>query len=165
MQFFLAQNQSFGDTIQYFWCHYGGTPKDNFFALTALHGGPWGGRRGPFLAQKPVLFYATPISPPFFGLRRTQLNGIITSPHPEVTLDKFGFPVGGRPAARRVVFRPPGRILAFFDIFGHFWYPHVALSGGLNGSNIPPWMCSVMFNQFWGLVQPICGHCGNQNKI
>ena len=50
-------------------------------------------------------------------------------------------------------------------IFGHFWYPHVALSGGLNGSNIPPWMCSVMFNQFWGLVQLIWGHCGNQNKI
>ena len=32
-------------------------------------------------------------------------------------------------------------------------------------SNIPPWMCSVMFNQFWGLVQLIWGHCGNQNKI
>ena len=44
------------------------------------------------------------------------LTGIISTPYPEVTLDTFGFPVGGRLAARRAVFRPPGRILA---IFGH----------------------------------------------
>ena len=37
------------------------------------------------------------------------------SRNPEVTLDNFGFPVGGRLAALRAVFRPPGRILAFFD--------------------------------------------------
>ena len=105
------------------------------------------------------LISVLPMKPPFFWVRRTRLNGIISPPYPEATLDNFGFPVGGHLAARRVVFRPPGRILTFFGIFGHFWYPHVALSGGLNGSNIPPWMCSVMFNQFWGLVQPICGHC------
>ena len=132
------------------------TPKRQLF---------WAGRRGQFLAWKSAFFYATPMKPPFFCVLRTWLNGIISPPYPEATLDNFGFPVGGRLAARQVVFRPPGRILAFFGIFGHFWYPHVALSGGLNGSNIPPWMCSVMFNQFWGLVQPICGHCGNQNKI
>ena len=50
----------------------------------------------------------TPITP-LFGLGRTRLNGIITSPHPEVTLDNFGFLVGGCSAARRAVFRPPGR--------------------------------------------------------
>ena len=31
---------------------------------------------------------------------------IISPPYPEVTLDNFGFPVGGRLAARRAVFRP-----------------------------------------------------------
>ena len=41
---------------------------------------------------------------PLFRLRRTRLNGIITSPCPEVTLDTFGFPVGARSAARRAVF-------------------------------------------------------------
>ena len=62
--------------------------------------------------------------PPFFRVVRTRLNGIISPPYPEATLDNFGFPVGGRLAARRAVFRPPGQILAFFGIFGHFWYPH-----------------------------------------
>ena len=41
---------------------------------------------------------------PFFGLRRTQLDGIITSPCSEVTLDTFGFPLRARSAARRAVF-------------------------------------------------------------
>ena len=41
------------------------------------------------------------MKPPFFRVRRTQLNGIISPPYPEVTLDNFGFPVGGRLAARR----------------------------------------------------------------
>ena len=54
--------------------------------------------------------------PPFFRVVRTRLNGIISPPYPEATLDNFGFPVGGRLAARRAVFRPPGRILA---ISGH----------------------------------------------
>ena len=81
-----------------------GHQKDNIFVLTALHSGPLGGRRGPFLAQKSTFFYATPIKPPIFGLRRIRLNGIITSPYPEVTFDTFGFPVRGRLAARRAVF-------------------------------------------------------------
>ena len=89
-----------------------GQQKDNIFVLTPLHGGPRAGRRGPFLAQKSAFFYATPMKPPFFRVVRTRLNGIISPPYPEATLDNFGFPVGGRLAARRVVFRPPGRILA-----------------------------------------------------
>ena len=52
--------------------------------------------------------------PPFFRVVRTRLNGIISPPYPEATLDNFGFPVGGRLAARRAVFRPPGRNLAIF---------------------------------------------------
>ena len=38
-----------------------GHQKDNIFVLTPLHGGPRGGRRGPFLARKSAFFYATPI--------------------------------------------------------------------------------------------------------
>ena len=42
----------------------------------------------------------------FFGLCQTRLNGIISSPCPQVTLDTFGFLVGARWAARRAVFWP-----------------------------------------------------------
>ena len=64
------------------------------------------GQKTAFLARNSAFFYATPMKPPFFGVRRTRLNGIISPPYPEVTLDNFGFPVGGRLAARRAVFRP-----------------------------------------------------------
>ena len=40
----------------------------------------------------------------FFGLKQTRLNGIISSPYPQVTLDTFGFPVDVRSAAQQVVF-------------------------------------------------------------
>ena len=43
---------------------------------------------------------------PFYGLRDTWLNGIISSPYPKVTLDTFGFLVGARLAARRTIFWP-----------------------------------------------------------
>ena len=42
----------------------------------------------------------------FFGVRQIRLNGIISPQYHEVTLDTFGFPVGGRLAARRAVSRP-----------------------------------------------------------
>ena len=68
--------------------------KVKVFVLNPLQGWPPGGRKGPFSAQKP--------------------NGIISPPYPEVTLDNFSFPTGGRLAAWRAVFWPPGRILVFF---------------------------------------------------
>ena len=40
----------------------------------------------------------------FFGFRQTWLNGTISFPCPEVTLDTFGFPVGARSATWRAVF-------------------------------------------------------------
>ena len=80
--------------------------------LTPLQGRPRAGCRGQFFAQISAYFYATPMKPPFFWLGQAQLNGIISPPYPEVTLDNFGFLVGGRLAARRAVFWPPGRILA-----------------------------------------------------
>ena len=52
------------------------------------------------------------MKPQFFWLGQTQLDGIISPPYPEVTVDDFGFLVGGRLAARRAVFRPRGLILA-----------------------------------------------------
>ena len=58
------------------------------------------------------------MKPPFFRVRRSRLNGIISPPYPEVTLDTFGFPVGGRLAARRTVSWPR--------------LPKVALSGPKN---------------------------------
>ena len=53
----------------------------------------------------------------FFGVRRIRPNGILSPPYPEVTLDNFSFLVGGRSAARRPVFRPPGRIFARKSVF------------------------------------------------
>ena len=50
----------------------------------------------------------------FFGLRQTRLNGIISSPYPQVTLDTFGFLVGGRWAAQRAVFWPRLPKMALF---------------------------------------------------
>ena len=93
-------------------------PKGNNFMLTLLQGGPRAGRRGTFLARKSAFFYATPMKPPFFRLRRSRLNGIISPPYPEVTLDNFGFPVGGRLATRRAVSWPR--------------FPKVALLGSKN---------------------------------
>ena len=54
---------------------------------------------------------------PIFGVRRIRPNGILSPPYPEVTLDNFSFLVGGRSAARRPVFRPPGRIFARKSVF------------------------------------------------
>ena len=73
------------------------------------------GRRGPFLARKSAFFYATPMKPPFFRVVRTRLNGIISPPYPEATLDNFGFPVGGRLAARRAVSWHLLPKMAFFE--------------------------------------------------
>merc|ERR1719367_264964 len=54
---------------------------------------------------------------PFFGVRRIRPNGILSPPYPELTLDNFSFQVGGLSAARRPVFRPPGRIFARKSVF------------------------------------------------
>ena len=64
------------------------------------------GQKTAFLARNSAFFYATPMKPPFFQLGRSRLSGIISPLYPEVTLDTFGFPVGGRLAARRAVSWP-----------------------------------------------------------
>ena len=67
--------------------------------------GFWG-QKTAFLTKNSAFFYATPMKPPFLWLGRSQLNGMTTPPYPEVTLDTFGFPVGGRLATRRAVLWP-----------------------------------------------------------
>ena len=42
----------------------------------------------------------------FFGFRQIRLNGIISSPYPQVTLDTFGFSVDVRSAVQQAVFWP-----------------------------------------------------------
>ena len=79
------------------------------------------------------------MKPPFFQLKRSRLNGIISPPYPGVTLDTFGFPVGDRLTARRAVSWPRlpkmalfGPKIAFFwaqnnlfvDILQLFCYHH-----------------------------------------
>ena len=59
-----------------------------------------------FLAPKSVFFLRYTCITHFFGLRQTRLNGIISSPYPQVTLDTFGFPVDVRSAVQQAVFWP-----------------------------------------------------------
>ena len=92
-----------------------GHPKDAILCWKQFRIWSLGGRRGQYLARKSSFIYATPILSQFFGVRNIRLNGIISPPYPEVTLDNFGFLVGGRLAARRAVFQPPGRNLAILS--------------------------------------------------
>ena len=55
---------------------------------------------------KNQLFMLHPYNPPFFGIRRTQLNGIISPPCPEATLDTFSFLLGGQLAAQQAFLAP-----------------------------------------------------------
>ena len=54
--------------------------------------------------KKISFFYATLHITHFFGLKQAELNGIISSPYPQVTLDAFGFPVGARSTTQQAVF-------------------------------------------------------------
>ena len=74
-----------------------------------------------------AFFYATPVKHPNFLARTdpTQYR-TISPPYPEVTLDDFGFLVGGRLAARRAIFQPRGRILAILS------QPPIAILSTLN---------------------------------
>merc|ERR1712198_525234 len=56
-------------------------------------------------------------------------NGIITSPHPEVTLDTLGFSVGGRLAARRAVLWPRLPKVAFLGVKNAVFQPQQPARG------------------------------------
>ena len=69
----------------------------------------------------------------FFGLKQTRLNGIISSPYPQVTLDAFCFLVGVRSAAQQAVFWHPLTKMALFGLKMLFFlrYAHIIHSLGL----------------------------------
>ena len=116
------------------------------------------GQKTAFSAQNSAFFYATPMKPPFFQLKRPRLNGIISPPYPEVTLDTFSFPVGGRLAAWRAVSWPR--------------LPKVALLGSKNAVFGPkPFFCGHPckgFNRkmlsFWCPVMVVTNKVGQFPK-
>ena len=61
MQFFGPKSIFFPKLSKFFDTIITGHQKNNIFVLTLMHGGPRGGRGGPFLAQTSAFFYATPI--------------------------------------------------------------------------------------------------------
>ena len=115
------------------------TKKTTFLCRSCCWTSSWGAARAHFWPKnspKIRFFYATPIKSLFFGLRRTWLNEIITSTYPEVTLDTFSFPEGGRLAARQAVVWPQlpkmalfGTKNAYYSIVSHgiVWYCMVLL--------------------------------------
>ena len=86
------------------------------------------GQKTAFSARNSAFFYATPMKPPFFRLGRSRLNGIISPPYPEVTLDTFSFWVGGRSAARRAVLQPQLPEVAFFGVKNAVFRPETHFS-------------------------------------
>ena len=110
------------------------TKKTTFLCRSCCWASSWGAARAHFWhknSPKIRFFYATPIKSLFFGLRQTWLNEIITSTYPEVTLDTFSFPEGGRLAARQAVIWPQlpkmalfGTKNAYYSIVSHgiVWY-------------------------------------------
>ena len=70
---------------------------------------------GPIFGTKIIFFLRYTHKSATFSIGRTQTNGIILCPHPEVTLDTFGFAVLAHLAARRAVFRSQ---LAKMGLFG-----------------------------------------------
>ena len=94
------------------------------------------GPKNCIFAQNSAFFYDISMKPPFFQLKRSRLNGIISPPYPEVTLDTFSFPEGGRLAARQAVVWPQlpkmalfGTKNAYYSIVSHgiVWYWMVLL--------------------------------------
>ena len=136
---FLAGNQFLVDSLKKNCYHHDGTPKRQRFCVDRLAGWSPGRHQGPFMGQKwpeNLIFLRYTYKIPFFGLRRTWLNEIITSTYPEVTLDTFSFPEGGRLAARQAVVWPQlpkmalfGTKNAYYSIVSHgiVWYCMVLL--------------------------------------
>ena len=116
------------------------------------------GQKTAFSARNSAFFYATPMKPPFFRLGRSRLNGIISPPYPEVTLDTFSFLVGGCLAAWRAVSWPR--------------LPKVALLGSKNAVFGPkPFFCGHPckgFNRkmlsFWCPVMVVTKKIGRVRK-
>ena len=74
----------------------------------------------------------------FFGLRQTRLNGIISCPYPQVTLDAFCFLVGVHSAAQQAVFWHPLTKMALFGLKMLFFlrYAHITHFFGLRQTRL-----------------------------
>ena len=92
--------------VQIFCYYHDWKPDRQHFCVDPIARRASGWLLGPIFCLKFCIFYATPMKPPFFLLGRTQLNGIISPPYPEVTLDNFSFLVGGLLAAWQAVSWP-----------------------------------------------------------
>ena len=82
----------------------------------------------PIFGPKICFFLRYTPTTPLFGLGRTRLDGIISPPYPEVTLDTFSFWVGGRSAARRAVLQPRLPKVAFFGVKNAVFRPETHFS-------------------------------------
>ena len=102
----------------------------------------------------------------FFGFRQTWLNGTISFPCPEVTLDTFGFPVGAYSAVRQAVvwpqlpkitiFGPKMHIIPLYRIasYGTAW--NWILSYGIALYLIVlHWYCMVLHGIAWYCIVPL----------
>ena len=136
MGLFGPKSAVFGPKIHFLWASskffatiMTGHQKDNVFMFIIMPGKLLGGARTcfwPKIGPKIRFFCATPT---FSGLRRTRLNGIISPPYPEVTLNTFGFPVGGRLAARRAVSWHILPKMAFFEPQSAVFGPEIIFCG------------------------------------
>ena len=96
------------------WNHVFSISQGNFGCLRVFQKIPFGRSAGRILAQiaqkwpffglKMLFFLRYAHITHFFGLRKTRLNGIISSQYPKVTLDAFGFQEDARLSARQAVF-------------------------------------------------------------
>ena len=110
-----------------------------------------------FLAQKICFFLRYAHITHFYGLCQTRLNGIISSPCPQVTLDTFGFLVGACWAARRAVFWRRLPKMALFGakngIFGPQRPPRRPPCDDFKTKTLPIWCPVMMVTKKWNMSQ------------
>ena len=95
---FMAQNPFFSEMVQICCNYHDWTPNRQHFCVDPVARRALGQLPGPIFCPKFCPFLALHLwNPHFFGLGRALLNGIISPPYPEKTLDNFGFPVVGGP--------------------------------------------------------------------
>ena len=109
---FLAQNPFFSEMVQIFCYYHDWTPNRQNFCVDPVARRASGWLPGPIFCPKFCIFLRYTYETPIFLAQTDPTQWDHKSPYPEVTLDNFGFLVGGCLAAPRAVFWPPGLILA-----------------------------------------------------
>ena len=131
---FFGPKSFFLEMVQIFCYYHDWTPNRQHFCVDAVARQASGQLPGPIFCLKFCIFLRYTYETPIF-LGQTHRTGLITCPpYPEVTLDTFGFLVGGRLAAQRAVFRPRLPKVALFGpksgFFGQksIFCPHPPIS-------------------------------------